>query len=78
LSGIDSVVWLTTATAHELLLFAAVGLLLGGVDDLAIDLIYVIRTIWRRLTVYQRYPATTAATLPPPLCPGRIAIFIGA
>jgi adsorption protein B len=78
LHGLDSAIWLAAGATRELLLFAAVGLLVGGLDDLAIDLIYLVRTGWRRLTVYQRYEAATAVTLAPPACPGRIAIFIGA
>lgn len=35
-------------TARELMLFAAAGLLLGGIDDLVIDLVFLARLIWRR------------------------------
>jgi adsorption protein B len=64
--------------ARELMLFAAVGLFVGGIDDLAVDLIWLSRLCWRQLTVYRRHEPVTAATLPPPNNPGRIAIFIGA
>lgn len=60
------------------MLFAAVGFILGGSDDLAIDLLYIGRTIWRRLTVYTRYRPMTTATLPAAALPGRLAIFIPA
>ncbi|WP_413818524.1 glycosyl transferase family protein [Sphingobium sp.] len=63
---------------HELTLFAVIGLLIGGMDELAIDLIYIGRTIWRRLTIYTRHTAMTMTTLPLPDRPGHMAIFIPA
>ncbi|WCT73554.1 glycosyl transferase family protein [Sphingomonas naphthae] len=63
---------------YELMLFAAVGLAIGGIDDLAVDLIWLARAGWRRVTVYRRHPRMTAADLPPPDAPGRIAVFVGA
>jgi adsorption protein B len=63
---------------REITLFAAIGLLIGGIDDLAIDLLWIGRTVRRRFTVYRHHPRMTAATLPPPDNPGRIAIFIAA
>ncbi|WP_419826654.1 glycosyl transferase family protein [Sphingomonas sp.] len=65
------------AAARELALFAAVGFLIGGLDDLCIDLIWLARTAWRRITVYRRHPRATAATLASPK-PGRLAIFVPA
>lgn len=70
--------WLLDAVAHELLLFAAVGLVIGGIDDLAVDLIFFARRGWRNLRVYRRHGRAAASTLPPPARPGRIAVFVGA
>jgi adsorption protein B len=64
--------------ARELSLFAAVGFVLFGIDDLLVDLIWIGRTLWRRVTVYTRHRRSDAATLPPPLAPGRFAVFIPA
>ena len=74
----DSLIWLSAGLTHELMLFAGVGLLVGGLDDLLIDLIFLARTGIRALTVYRRHAAATAATLALPDHPGRLAIFIGA
>jgi len=63
---------------NELLLFAGIGLLIGGLDDLLVDLIYAVRRIWRSLTVYRRIPRMTARDLPPPGAAGPIAIFVPA
>ncbi len=63
---------------NELLLFAGVGLLLGGLDDLALDLLYIARKLWRDVTVYTRHPRMTARDLPPPGAAGPIAIFVPA
>jgi adsorption protein B len=68
--------WLLAGVTRELTAFAAIGLLIGGIDDLAIDLIWLGRTVRRRLTIYRRHPRMTGETLPPPAQPGRIAIFI--
>lgn len=63
---------------NELLLFAGVGLLLGGIDDLALDLIYIARKLWRDLAIYTRHPRMTARDLPPPGGAGPIALFVPA
>lgn len=51
-------VW--TQAAHELALFAAIGIALGGIDDLLIDLIWIARTLWRKSMVYTRHSRADA------------------
>jgi len=63
---------------NELLLFAGVGLLLGGLDDLLLDVLYLLRKIWRDLTVYTRFPRMGARDLPEPGAAGPIAVFVPA
>lgn len=63
---------------NELLLFAGVGLLLGGLDDLLLDLLYLLRKAWRDLTVYTRFPRMSARDLPLPGAAGPIAVFVPA
>jgi len=63
---------------NELLLFAAIGLLIGGLDDLLLDLIYAVRRVWRSLTIYSRIPRMTAHDLPPAGSAGPIAVFVPA
>jgi adsorption protein B len=75
---IGAVLWAMDVATRELLLFAGVGRLIGGIDDLAVDLIWIGRSLWRRATIYRQYPRATLATLSPPVRPGRIAILIGA
>ena len=41
--------------AAELALFAGVGFLLFGINDVLVDLIYFSRAGWRSLTVYRRH-----------------------
>ncbi|WP_235535193.1 glycosyltransferase [Sphingomonas sp. Leaf339] len=59
--------------AREAMLFAGVGLLIGGIDDLLIDAAFLIRRAWRggrrRLSVM---------TLSAPSHPGRMAVFVPA
>ena len=64
--------------AREATLFAACGFLLLGLSDLAVDLIWIGRTLWRRAAVYSRFERACADTLPSPSSPGRIAIFVPA
>jgi len=68
---------LTGSVANELLLFAAIGFLIGGIDDLVIDLIWFGRTAWRRLTARGRRLPDSLAALPP-VEPGLIAVFVPA
>ncbi|GLT03002.1 hypothetical protein GCM10007897_44400 [Sphingobium jiangsuense] len=76
--------WMTAALTafaaveHEIMMFALVGLLIGGLDDFLMDMLFIGRAVWRGLTVYTRYPRMTAATLPPPERPGPLALFIPA
>ena len=44
---------------HEILLFAVVGLAIGGIDDFLIDLLFLSRRMWRDLVIYARYPRMT-------------------
>ena len=67
--------WLLAAVHYELLLVAAVGLALGGLDDLMIDIVYFVRRGWRDIAVYTRHRRVTSDTLPASAAPGRIAIF---
>jgi adsorption protein B len=61
------------AAAREATLFAAIWFLVGGLDDLAVDLIYVVR----RLRLWLRpAPGTPSPEDTPP--PGRIAVFVPA
>lgn len=63
---------------HELILFAVAGFIVGGLDDLVVDLIWLMRSVWRRLTIYRRHARVDALTLARPTKPGRIAVFIAA
>ncbi len=74
----DPLVFAGACAVRELTIFAAVGFLIGGFGDLVIDLLWLGRTFWRRVTVYRTHPRMAVSTLPPPDAPGRIAIFLPA
>lgn len=61
---------------RECTLFAALGFLLVGAGDLAVDLIWICRALVRRSD--SRAAGATAANLPPPERPGVLAIFVPA
>lgn len=73
-----AIVEVLAAIRSELLLFAGVGLLIGGLDDVLLDLLYGVRRLWRGVTVYRRYPRMTVDTLPAPARPGTMAVLIPA
>lgn len=60
---------------HELMLFAASGFLLLGLSDLLVDLIWIARSLRRKLASFVR---ASADTLEPPSSPGLMAVFIPA
>ena len=60
------------------MMFALAGLLIGGIDDFLMDMLFLARYGWRQLFVYTRHPRMTAATLPPADRPGALALFIPA
>jgi bacteriophage N4 adsorption protein B len=64
---------LLDAIVREATLFAAVGFLIGGIDDLAVDAVYFARYGWRRLRGRRD---TTLADLPAPGI--RFAVFVPA
>ena len=67
--------------AAELALFAAVGFLIFSIDDLAVDLIYFTRRLWRRMTVYRRHPRSDLNSLriaDSGKAPGWMVVFIPA
>lgn len=66
------------ATRDELLLFAATGFAIGGLDDLIVDIIWLVRRGWRRVFVYSRHVRASADALASPRHPGAIAVFIPA
>ncbi|CAN5432117.1 hypothetical protein BH09PSE4_BH09PSE4_21970 [soil metagenome] len=70
--GWGAVIWAVDVCTREATLFAAVGFLLCGIDDVAVDIVYAARRLLR---------TTTPASLEDfPLAdkPGRIAIFVPA
>jgi bacteriophage N4 adsorption protein B len=58
-------------------LFAAAGFLIGGIDELLVDLGWFVRVI-RRLFIFRKRARATIDTLPPPVAEGRFAIFVPA
>jgi adsorption protein B len=69
--------WLELAL-REATLFAACGFLLLGLSDLAVDGVWIVRTLWRRVTVYRRFARAQADTLGELEAPGALAVFVPA
>jgi adsorption protein B len=64
--------------AAELALFAGVGFLIFAVNDLAVDLIYFGRRLWRATAIYSRYARAYASYYVFNKDPGFIAILVPA
>jgi adsorption protein B len=64
--------------ASELALFAGVGFLLFAINDLAVDVIYFARRLWRSAAVYSRFPRAYASSFERQATPGFIALFVPA
>ena len=64
--------------AAELALFAGVGFLLFGLNDLLVDFLYFTRRFWRSATVYTRHRRAYACHYVFNRDPGFMAIFVPA
>jgi bacteriophage N4 adsorption protein B len=60
----EGAVWLADAVAREALLFAAIGFLIGRLDDLLVDLIWILRHAARSATIYRRHARATLEDFP--------------
>lgn len=69
----ETIVWLVDACAREAMLFAAIGFVIGGIDDVAVDLVFLARRVRRG-----RRAAMSLADLPRPPVPMRLAVFVAA
>ena len=69
---------LLSRVAAELALFAGVGFLLFGINDLVVDIIYFVRRFWRSLTVYSRHPRAFASYYVFNRNPGFMAMLVPA
>jgi bacteriophage N4 adsorption protein B len=63
---------------REMIVFSVVGFLIGGIDELIIDLIWIVRHLWRKWFVYPRFTRATSGTIVPARNPGHLAVFIPA
>jgi adsorption protein B len=77
MSDWSAIVWAIDVVAREAMLFAAFGIVAGGLDDLAIDLIFFVRLAWRAVCGRAR-AAPTVADFPTGDDAGRIVVFVAA
>nr|WP_315458544.1 glycosyl transferase family protein [uncultured Sphingorhabdus sp.] len=72
-------IFLLLESVHrELLLFSAIWLLIGALDDFSVDAIWTGRWLYRRVAFYRDTPPMTASQLPKSGSDGLLAIFIPA
>ncbi len=74
----DQLFELLEFVCRELILFSAVGFLIGGVDELIVDTIWIVRQLWRKWFVYPKFGRSTSKTIKPPCSPGNLAVFVPA
>lgn len=75
---VTSIFIIIETVQHELLLFAAFWLIIGGIDDLVVDMIWLGRTAWRRRRFYTQHPPMRSNDIPAAKQQGTIAIFVPA
>jgi bacteriophage N4 adsorption protein B len=61
---------------HELLLFSATWFLIGGIDELGVDIIWITRRIYRYLRFYRKAQPQTTSELETAENPGLIVVFV--
>lgn len=61
---------------YELLLFGATWFLIGGINQLVVDAIWIGRRVYRQLRYYRKFPRLISAQLARPQSPGLITIFV--
>lgn len=71
----DAIFWLEFVL-HELLLFSAVLFLIGSLDELAVDCVWLIRRVYRWIVYYRNTSPQSITDLKAPENPGLIAIFV--
>jgi adsorption protein B len=71
MGGVAAALGVLDGVLHEIVLFAGVGFLIGGADDLATDLVHFGRRLRRRTGIGNTDPAL-------PYTPGRLAVFVPA
>ncbi len=69
---------LLESVQRELLLFSAIWLLIGAIDDFSVDAIWTGRWLYRRVAFYRDTPPMRASQLPKSGSDGLLAIFIPA
>ena len=62
----------------ELLLFASLCFIIGSIDDVIFDVLWIVYSIKRRLLVYSRHARITVENLPSPKVDEPLAIFVPA
>ncbi|MDE0877478.1 MAG: glycosyl transferase family protein [Sphingomonas bacterium] len=72
-SLLDQTIWVVDVVARETMLFAATGLLIGGLDDILVDLLYLRQRLFRNSIDRRRL-----SDIAPSPTPGRLAIFVPA
>ncbi|MBJ7526753.1 MAG: glycosyl transferase family protein, partial [Sphingomonadaceae bacterium] len=63
---------------HELFLFSAVWILISAIDDLCVDIIWIARGVYRRLTFYRHALPREVSQLADPVDHNRLAVFVPA
>jgi bacteriophage N4 adsorption protein B len=71
-----SVFAFTDTVLAELLIFCGFWFLIGAIDDFCVDLIWIVRAVYRRARYYHRTPPMTVEQLAPLTQMGTLAIFI--
>jgi bacteriophage N4 adsorption protein B len=75
---LDQLLKFIELACQELILFSAIGFLIGGIDELIIDMIWIVRQLWRKWFIYPHFTRATSTTIASAYTPGHLAIFVPA
>ena len=75
---IEQILVLIDNIQKELLLFASLCFLIGSIDDLIFDILWIVHAVKRKFFVYRKHEPITAEGLPDIADPSSLAVFVPA
>ena len=75
---LEYIIFLMSILVYELSLFSAIGLLIGGIDEILVDIIWIFHHLWRKIFIYRYVEPSTTLSFKHTPNPGYLAVFVPA